>query len=198
MARPSGSSQLETCSHCYDICLHGLKKYRLNGACKGAQHPLRHYTYDQSLLQFRRRSSAESSVTFFEKALSGLSIQRSRSRSKSPSIIEQPEASDHTKGSLGLNLLYSPAEPLVDFVFVHGLGGGSRKTWSKTDNPYHYWPKEWLPKDPDFSSCRIYSFGYASDWNERRDRVLEINDFAASLLGEIKNDPGIRANEVRN
>lgn len=149
-------------------------------------------------MQFRRRSSAESSATFFEKALNGLSTQRSRSRSKSPSIVEQPETSDHTKGSLGLNLLYSPVEPLVDFVFVHGLGGGSRKTWSKTDNPYHYWPKEWLPRDPGFSSCRIYSFGYASDWSERRDRVLEISDFAASLLGEIKNDPGIRANEVRN
>lgn len=149
-------------------------------------------------MQFRRRSSAESSATFFEKALNGLSTQRSRSRSKSPSIVEQPEASDHARGPLGLNLLYSPSESLVDFVFVHGLGGGSRKTWSKTDNPYHYWPKEWLPRDPDFSNCRICSFGYASDWSERRDRVLEINDFAASLLGEIKNDPGIRASEVRS
>lgn len=148
-------------------------------------------------MQFRRRSSAESSATFFEKALNGLSTQRSRSRSKSPSIVEQPEASDHARGSLGLNLLYSPPEPLVDFVFVHGLGGGSRKTWSKTHKPYHYWPKEWLPRDPDFSNCRIYSFGYASDWSERRDSVLEINDFAASLLGETKNDPGIRANEVK-
>lgn len=154
-------------------------------------------TYDESLLQFRRRSSTERSATFFEKALNGLSAQRSRSRSKSPSIVEQPEASDQARGSFGLNLLYSPSEPLVDFVFVHGLGGGSRKTWSKTDNSYHYWPKEWLPRDPDFSNCRIYSFGYASDWGERKDRVLEINDFAASLLGEINNDPGIRGNEVK-
>ena len=44
------------------------------------------------------------------------------------------------KGPLGLNLLYAPAEPLADFIFVHGLGGGSRKTWSKTTSVKDFWP----------------------------------------------------------
>ncbi len=144
-------------------------------------------------LQFRKHASAESRATFFERALNGLS----KKRSKSPSTTEQPQPSDQVKGPLGLNLLHSPSEPLIEFIFVHGLGGGSRKTWSKTADPHHYWPKEWLPKDPDFRNARIYSFGYAADWGEKKARVLEINDFARSLLGEIKDNPDIRRDEVR-
>lgn len=84
----------------------------------------------------------------------------------------------------------------MEFIFVHGLGGGSRKTWAKTSNPYHYWPKEWLSKDPDFENVRVYSFGYAADWGETRDSILNINDFARSLLGEINNVPEIRRGHV--
>ena len=51
-------------------------------------------------------------------------------------------------GPLGLNLLYAPSEPLIDFIFVHGLRGGSRKTWSKTKDVNHYWPQQWLPLEP--------------------------------------------------
>lgn len=39
---------------------------------------------------------------------------------------------------------------------------------------------------------RIHSFGYAADWAERQQSALDINDFAQSLLGEIKNSPEIR------
>ena len=148
-----------------------------------------------SRTKFRRRSSADSGVSFLERALGGLSTQRSRLPS-SPSIIEFSEPPEDFKGPLGLNLLYVPSEPLVDFIFVHGLGGGSRKTWSKTPNPYHYWPKEWLPRDPDFKHVRIHSFGYAATWGEKKNSVLEINDFARSLLGEIRDDPKIRRDDV--
>lgn len=94
--------------------------------------------------------------------------------------------------------MHAPSEPLVDLIFVHGLGGGSRKTWSKTSDPYHYWPREWLPRDPAFQNVRIYSFGYAADWSERKNSVLEINDFANSLLGELNGDPDMRRDEVSN
>ena len=40
------------------------------------------------------------------------------------------ELDEDAKGSLGLSLLHDASDPIVDFVFVHGLGGGSRKTWS--------------------------------------------------------------------
>lgn len=124
--------------------------------------------------------------------MNGLTTQRA----KSPSALERRKSSEDIKGPLGLNLLYKPSEPLVDFIFVHGLGGGSRKTWTKTADPYHYWPKEWLPRDPDFKNTRISSFGYIADWGARKDSVLEINDFAHSLLGEIKNNPEIRKQNV--
>jgi len=61
---------------------------------------------------------------------------------------------DDARGPLGLNLLYSPSEPLIDFIFVHGLGGGSRKTWGKTSSVTRFWPQEWLPKDPAFKNVR--------------------------------------------
>jgi len=87
-------------------------------------------------------------------------------------------------------------EPFIEFIFVHGLGGGSRKTWSKSSNQYHYWPKEWLSQDPEFGCVRIWSFGYKADWNERKENVLEIHDFALALLGEIENAPDIRRSRV--
>ena len=96
---------------------------------------------------------------------------------------------DDPKGSLGLNLLHSPSEPLIDFVFVHGLGGGSRKTWSKTNSIAHYWPQEWLPKDPAFKSVRIHSFGYDSDWAKGKGVCLNTHHFGKSLLGEISTSP---------
>lgn len=98
---------------------------------------------------------------------------------------------DDPKGPLGLNLLHSPSEPLIDFIFVHGLGGGSRKTWSKTSSVTHFWPQEWLPKDPAFKNVRIHSFGYDSDWVKGKDSCLNVHHFGKSLLGEISTSPYI-------
>lgn len=142
--------------------------------------------------QFRRRSSADNSVNFLNRVFTRVSIQRS----KSPSVLNRSEPCTDVKGPLGLNLLYSPPEPLVEFIFVHGLGGGSKKSWSKTADSYHYWPKEWLPRDLDFQNVRIYSFGYVADWGERKNSILEVEDFACSLLAEMKDNPGIRREEV--
>ena len=108
----------------------------------------------------------------------------------SPSVNET-ESSDDARGPLGLNLLHEPSEPLIDFVFVHGLRGGSRKTWSKTESPAHFWPKEWLPLEPGFKNVRIHSFGYNSDWGERKSSSLTIHDFGQALLGDMQNSPSI-------
>ena len=96
---------------------------------------------------------------------------------------------DNPKGPLGLNLLHSPSEPLVDFVFVHGLGGGSRKTWSKTSSITHYWPQAWLPHDSAFKHVRVHSFGYDSDWAKGKDNCLNIHHMGKSLLGELSTSP---------
>lgn len=145
--------------------------------------------------QFRRRVSADENISRLERAISGFTASRRPSPVRQASS-EDDNASESVKGALGLNLLRDVTEPLIDFVFVHGLGGGSRKTWSKTSNHYHYWPKEWLPQDPEFGCVRVWSFGYKADWNERQENMLEIHDFALALLGELENAPDIRRSKV--
>ncbi|KAG2024685.1 hypothetical protein GB937_003382 [Aspergillus fischeri] len=98
-------------------------------------------------------------------------------------------SAEELRGPLGLILLFSPEQPLVDLIFVYGLGGGSRKTWSKTASASYYWPKEWLPRDPAFKTVRVHSFGYDSDWVKGRANCLDINHFARSLLGELSTSP---------
>ncbi|PMD49456.1 WD40 repeat-like protein [Hyaloscypha bicolor E] len=94
-------------------------------------------------------------------------------------------------GPLGLNTLFDPSKPAIaDLVFVHGLGGGSKKTWMKENNPSSFWPQEWLPKDDSFQNVRIHSFGYNSNWRNK-ENVLTIQDFAKALLADIQNCPRI-------
>jgi triacylglycerol esterase/lipase EstA (alpha/beta hydrolase family) len=102
------------------------------------------------------------------------------------------DAPDTDFGPLGLNLLYAAPDPVLELIFVHGLRGGSRKTWSKTSSPHHFWPKEWLPRDPEFENTRIFSFGYDSNWGARKGSVLNVHDFGKSLLSELLNSPEIR------
>lgn len=94
------------------------------------------------------------------------------------------ESDIERKGPLGLTTVYDP--PLLaiaDLIFVHGLGGGSQSSWSKNNEPTLFWPRQWLPSDAKFQDVRIHSFGYTS--NLRSESVLNINDFAKSLLGAI-------------
>ncbi|KAK2882748.1 hypothetical protein FQN49_000060 [Arthroderma sp. PD_2] len=97
---------------------------------------------------------------------------------------------DDVKGAYGLNLLHSPPNPLIDLIFVHGLGGGSRKSWSKS--PAHFWPQEWIPNDTAFENVRVHSFGYDSDRIITRKTTLDIRDFAKALLWDLAVSPYIR------
>ncbi|KAM7204974.1 hypothetical protein V8F33_001215 [Rhypophila sp. PSN 637] len=110
------------------------------------------------------------------------------------------ESSSDEKGALGLTTLHeptSPSEPVADIVFIHGLGGGSRKTWSFSSDPQHYWPQAWLPDDGDFADVRIHTFGYKADWAERKQSVLDIHGFSQILLGALRNHPAIRRSRTR-
>ena len=151
--------------------------------------------------QFRRRAAADKRHSRSYRAsggLSGLTIDGKGSISSSVTNIDVDFSNGDQgfKGPLGLNLLHSVPEPLVDFIFIHGLGGGSRKTWSKSPDPYHYWPKEWLSRDPEFSCARVHSFGYKADWAERSPSFLNTHDFSLALLGEIQCSPEIRRSNV--
>ncbi|KAI4262525.1 MAG: hypothetical protein L6R42_002303 [Xanthoria sp. 1 TBL-2021] len=90
---------------------------------------------------------------------------------------------------LGLNVLYEPDDgaPIVDIIFVHGLGGTSQETWSRNRDPQFFWPREWLPSEPGFEQARILSFGYNAHFaSSGRENVLDIADFAKDLLFGMK------------
>ncbi|PYH86403.1 NACHT and WD domain protein [Aspergillus uvarum CBS 121591] len=142
-----------------------------------------------SIKSFLSKEADPSSVTQYGRSSPGDS-------SSGKSFFTTESGNDDPKGPLGLNLLHSPAEPLIDFIFVHGLGGGSRKTWSKTGSISHYWPQEWLPKDPAFKHVRVHSFGYDSDWSKGKDNCLDIFHFAKSLLGELSTSPHLGSKQT--
>ena len=98
------------------------------------------------------------------------------------------------RGPLGLRSLFSSPEPLIDLVFVHGLRGGSIKSFCKNDDPELFWPKRWLPIEPEFASASIHSFGYDSDWGSSKPSSLTVHDFGRSLYEELQTSPLLRHN----
>jgi WD40 repeat protein/pimeloyl-ACP methyl ester carboxylesterase len=126
--------------------------------------------------------SGYSGITSVQKKFANLASQRQPSE----------KFSAEGRGPFGLTLLHSPVKPLVDFIFVHGLRGGSFKTWRKHEDARYFWPQTWLPWDSDLSHVRISSFGYNSDWMEWKDSILDIHDFGRSLLGEMTISPHLK------
>lgn len=97
---------------------------------------------------------------------------------------------DRRDDPLGLTILHEPkCSPSADIVFVHGLGGTSRHTWSKNRDLQLFWPLEWLPYEPELTTARIMTFGYNSQFSsisQRKENILNISDFAKDLLFSMK------------
>ncbi|RAR14369.1 WD40/YVTN repeat-like-containing domain [Stemphylium lycopersici] len=130
----------------------------------------------------RRRKTKDSLDTeSLERVLSSLSVDEVATFNDEDSF-----------GPLGLNTLFSSPQPLLDIIFVHGLQGGSRKTWSSSKRMEHFWPKEWLSRDPGFHHARVHSFGYRSDWTNTKSSILNINHIAETLLASIQSSPSLR------
>ena len=85
--------------------------------------------------------------------------------------------------------MYEPQNVQADLIFVHGLGGGSRKTWCKSDSVASYWPQMWLPEEPGFENVRIHSFGYNADWSSTKDTISNLADFANMLVTAVHFSP---------
>lgn len=99
---------------------------------------------------------------------------------------------------LGLHVVYEPeSPPTMDFIFVHGLGGTSVKSWSRNRDTRLFWPREWLPHESGFAKARISSFGYNAHFSAPgRENVLNIGDFAKDLLFGMKFALNERAEEL--
>lgn len=90
-------------------------------------------------------------------------------------------------GPVGLYILYTPDNGhKVDIVFVHGLGGTSRRTWSKNEDPELFWPLKFLPLEPDICRARILTFGYNADFRAAGNASTSVLDFAKDLLFDLK------------
>ena len=100
-------------------------------------------------------------------------------RSKSSSKVADP---------LGLRVLYDPKiSRKADIIFVHGLGGTSRLTWSKNKDLNLFWPLKFLPLEPDICEARILTFGYNGSFFRANTRTsATVLDFAKDLLYDLK------------
>ncbi len=89
---------------------------------------------------------------------------------------------------LGLKVVYRPpGERRADIIFVHGLGGSSRTTWSHNRNLDFFWPLKFLPVEPDINEARILTFGYNANFRPGSGRnKMSVLDFAKDLLYDLK------------
>lgn len=117
----------------------------------------------------------------------------SSSGSEAPSVGSQAGQSTHvntasTSNPLGLTLMYTSQDPILDLIFVHGLGGTSKGTWSWKNDPTHFWPT-WLNDDVELSRSRIFTFGYNAAFSGQYS-ISNMLDFAKDLLFRMKTYTG--------
>ena len=110
-----------------------------------------------------------------------------RSPSNANSVVPNPEHVIQTKvqssDPLGLHLVCDNPGPGGDIIFVHGLGGGARRTWSWNRDVDNFWPR-WLAKEDGLSTHRIFIYGYNSNFKGAGTN-LNIIDFAKDLLFQM-------------
>ncbi|KFA66678.1 hypothetical protein S40285_09198 [Stachybotrys chlorohalonatus IBT 40285] len=100
----------------------------------------------------------------------------------------RPSDSDALEGStLGLNVVYTPNNGhKADIIFIHGLGGTSRNTWTKSKDPDCFWPLTFLALEPDLCLARILTFGYNAALRKAGNISTSMLDFAKDLLFDLK------------
>jgi hypothetical protein len=93
------------------------------------------------------------------------------------------------ENELGLEVVMEPASlqgPIIDIVFVHGLGGSRRGTWKADPKDPNFWPA-WLPNVEGLEHTRVSTFGYDAQWNNIwKKKTLDISAFAGQLLDVLR------------
>lgn len=113
-------------------------------------------------------------------------IRSSDSQGSSQNVVNQRDR-EVESGTLGLNVVYTPNHGhKADIVFIHGLGGTSRWTWSKNKDPELFWPLTFLALEPDLCLARILTFGYNATLRKAGVARQSVLDFAKDLLFDLK------------
>ncbi|KAL8664311.1 MAG: hypothetical protein Q9202_003125 [Teloschistes flavicans] len=147
------------------------------------QSPHQQHVEDFSSIQDVHRNSTTVSN------LSSYNVPIDNARDGSVERRRRERSADRHADPLGLTVLYQPDEgpPVVNIIFVHGLGGTSQKTWCMNRNTEYFWPREWLPLERGLGQARILSFGYNAHFaSSGRENILNIADFAKDLLFGMK------------
>ncbi|MEW2330620.1 hypothetical protein AB0880_22735 [Micromonospora chersina] len=77
----------------------------------------------------------------------------------------------------------NPDDAVLDVVFIHGLDGDARLTWSHGDRD-SFWPL-WLAED--FKQTAVWTVGYHA-WSSRyRGRSMRIQDRAVEVMAQLQN-----------
>ena len=111
-------------------------------------------------------------------------LESTKQRSTCTSHFDKP------RHKLDFEVIYQPLKPSIEIVFVHGLGGESRGTWTYgKDSVCDFWPA-WLPTVPGLKDARILSFGYDSNWKMvwKPQTTLGIPQFGTGLLSALQLD----------
>ena len=136
-----------------------------------------------SVVDYTQTSQSASKVQFHRR--SGGDIHRSPSNANStfPGAEYSSQIGNQVPDPLGLHLVCDNSDPSGDLIFVHGLGGTARKTWSWDRNVAYFWPA-WLAEEDGLSSYRIFTYGYNSNFKGAGTN-LNIIDFAKDLLFQL-------------
>lgn len=100
--------------------------------------------------------------------------------------LDDTPADATTQFPYGLEVLHEPKIPSpnpVQIIFVHGLGGSKRGTW--THSKSEFWP-DWLHDENGLEGVRILAFGYNSGFKPvAPNNNLSIPIFADQLLDDV-------------
>ncbi|KAI0183667.1 hypothetical protein EV127DRAFT_17783 [Xylaria flabelliformis] len=133
----------------------------------------------------RKESKGEIGEEVPSSSESDISRGRLLSVPSAHSVSHGRSPSPSTSG-LGFHIVHQPDYAVLDIIFVHGLGGHSKNTWSWDHDPSFFWPELWLPFEPDIANARIFTFGYNATWRGATKSVSSITDFAKELLFEMR------------
>ncbi|EPE26317.1 WD40 repeat-like protein [Glarea lozoyensis ATCC 20868] len=89
-----------------------------------------------------------------------------------------------SKDPTGLFAISLPRHPVVDVIFLHGLGGSCYRSWSWAHDRANFWP-QWLVSEPEMRNVRVWTFGYAAAL-AGSSTTMNIMDFAKDLLFKMK------------
>jgi len=107
---------------------------------------------------------------------------------------------DRRAEPLGLHVVHDPGpgKRSVDIIFVHGLGGTSRLSWSWNRDLSLFWPKEWLPLEQELEEARALTFGYNAHFMSPNKDTFNISDFAKDLRMQMKfgNDSDVQSLKI--